>query len=88
MKTWRVLDFYKRSLTINDSRRKWTIWRNNLKKLESLITKAKSPKGVTWSESIDLAQWLIDTDKRTEYPEYAKLCDYYIEEGLCYYVPS
>tara|TARA_B100001057_G_scaffold442180_1_gene477368 strand:+ start:520 stop:786 length:267 start_codon:yes stop_codon:yes gene_type:complete len=88
MKTWRVLDFYKRSLTINDSRRKWTIWRNNLKTLENLITKAKSPKGLSWSESIDLAQWLIDTEKRTEYPEYEKLCDYYIEEGLCYYVPS
>jgi len=59
-----------------------------MNKLGNLIVKAKSSKGLSWSESIDLAQWLIDTEKRTEYPEYEKLCDYYIEEGLCYYVPS
>ena len=85
MKNLRVLDFFKRSLTIRDLRIKWTIWRNSV---ETLIKKAKEKKNLKWEESVDLVQYLLDTEKLTEHPEFEKLCQYYITEGLCYYVPS
>ena len=85
MKNWRVLDFFKRSLIIRDSRSNQSIWRNNV---ETLIKKAKEEKTLSWEESVDLVQYLLDTEKLTEHPEFEKLCQYYITEGLCYYVPS
>ena len=39
------------------------------------------------SATIELIQILLDTDLLSEYPEFDKLADYYITEGLCYYVP-
>ena len=56
--------------------------------MENLIKKAKEEKTLDWKESIDLVQYLLDTEKVTEYPEFEQLCNYYITEGLCYYVPS
>ena len=85
MKNLRVLDFFKRSLIIRDSESNQSIWRNNV---ETLIKKAKEEKTLSWEESVDLVQYLLDTEKLTEYPEFEKLCQYYITEGLCYYVPS
>ena len=85
MKNLRVLDFFKKSLIIRDSRSNQSIWRINV---ETLIKKAKEKKNLKWEESVDLVQYLLDTEKLTEYPEFEKLCQYYITEGLCYYVPS
>lgn len=39
------------------------------------------------NEQIELVQVLLDTELLTEYPEMDKLADYFISEGLCYYVP-
>ena len=39
------------------------------------------------SATIELIQILLDTELLAEYPEFDKLADYYITEGLCYYVP-
>lgn len=85
MKNLRVLDFFKRSLIIRDLESNKSIWRNNV---ETLIKKAKEEKTLSWEESVDLVQYLLDTEKVTEHPEFEKLCNYYITEGLCYYVPS
>ena len=85
MKNLRVLDFFKKSLIIRDSRSNQSIWRNNV---ETLIKKAKEEKNLIWEESVDLVQYLLDTEKLTDHPEFEKLCQYYITEGLCYYVPS
>ena len=85
MKNLRVLDFFKRSLIIRDSRSNLSIWRINV---ETLIKKAKEEKNLKWEESVDLVQYLLDTEKLTDHPEFEKLCQYYITEGLCYYVPS
>ena len=85
MKNLRVLDFFKRSLIIRDSESNQSIWRNNV---ETLIKKAKEEKTLSWEESVDLVQYLLDTEKLTDHPEFEKLCQYYITEGLCYYVPS
>lgn len=85
MKNLRVLDFFKRSLIIRDLESNKNIWRNNV---ETLIKKAKEEKTLSWEESVDLVQYLLDTEKVTEHPEFEKLCNYYITEGLCYYVPS
>tara|TARA_B100000508_G_C11361380_1_gene229047 strand:+ start:426 stop:740 length:315 start_codon:yes stop_codon:yes gene_type:complete len=85
MKNLRVLDFFKRSLIIRDSKSNQSIWRNNV---ETLIKKAKEEKTLSWEESVDLVQYLLDTEKLTDHPEFEKLCQYYITEGLCYYVPS
>ena len=38
-------------------------------------------------ETIELVQILLDTELLSEYPQFDKLADYYITEGLCYYVP-
>ena len=38
-------------------------------------------------ETIELVQILLDTELLSEYPQFDKLADYYISEGLCYYVP-
>ena len=38
-------------------------------------------------EQIELVQILLDTELLSEYPQFDKLADYYITEGLCYYVP-
>ena len=85
MKNLRVLDFFKKSLIIRDSRSNQSIWRINV---ETLIKKAKEEKNLKWEESVDLVQYLLDTEKLTDHPEFEKLCQYYITEGLCYYVPS
>ena len=85
MKNLRVLDFFKKSLIIRDSRSNQSIWRINV---ETLIKKAKEEKNLKWEESVDLVQYLLDTEKLTDDPEFEKLCQYYITEGLCYYVPS
>ena len=85
MKNLRVLDFFKKSLIIRDSRSNQNIWRINV---ETLIKKAKEEKNLKWEESVDLVQYLLDTEKLTDHPEFEKLCQYYITEGLCYYVPS
>ena len=85
MKNLRVLAFFKKSLIIRDSRSNKSIWRISV---ETLIKKAKEKKDLKWEESVDLVQYLLDTEKLTEYPEFEKLCQYYITEGLCYYVPS
>ena len=85
MKNLRVLDFFKKSLIIRDSRSNQSIWRINV---ETLIKKAKEEKNLKWEESVDLGQYLLDTEKLTDHPEFEKLCQYYITEGLCYYVPS
>ena len=39
------------------------------------------------SATIELIQILLDTELLSEYPDFDKLADYYITEGLCYYVP-
>ena len=36
------------------------------------------------SATIELIQILLDTELLSEYPEFDKLADYYITEGLCY----
>ena len=38
---------------------------------------------------IDLIQTVLDMDLHlTRYPSLIRICDYYVQEGLCYYVPS
>tara|TARA_S200000501_G_scaffold369266_1_gene408405 strand:- start:208 stop:408 length:201 start_codon:yes stop_codon:yes gene_type:complete len=39
------------------------------------------------NEQIELVQVLLDTELLTEYPEMDKLANYFISEGLCYYIP-
>ena len=85
MKNLRVLDFFKKFLIIRDLRSNKSTWRINV---ETLIKKAKEEKTLSWEESVDLVQYLLDTEKLTDHPEFEKLCQYYITEGLCYYVPS
>ena len=75
MKNLRVLDFFKKSLIIRDSRSNQSIWRINV---ETLIKKAKEEKNLKWEESVDLVQYLLDTEKLTDHPEFEKLCQYYI----------
>ena len=88
MKNLRVLAFFKKSLIIRDSESNKSIWRINLNIYQNLLKKAKEEKTLSWEESVDLVQYLLDTEKLTEHPEFEKLCQYYITEGLCYYVPS
>ena len=38
-------------------------------------------------QTIELVQVLLDTELLSDFPEFDKLADYYISEGLCYYVP-
>jgi len=52
----------------------------------NLVTKYKSGE-MPVLESIEFVQILLDTELISEYPEFDKLADYYISEGLCYYVP-
>ena len=54
--------------------------------IERLITKYKE-SGLDWKESIDLVQGLLDTDMHLRYPEFEQICQYYLTEGLVYYVP-
>ena len=88
MKNLRVLDFFKKFLIIRDLESNKSIWRINLNIYQNLLKKAKEEKTLSWEESVDLVQYLLDTEKVTEHPEFEKLCNYYITEGLCYYVPS
>ncbi len=38
---------------------------------------------------VDLIQTVLDMDLHlTRYPSLVRICDYYVQEGLCYYVPS
>ncbi len=39
-------------------------------------------------DSVHLIQYLLDTDLINNYPELYEVSDYYIMEGLCYFVPS
>ena len=55
-------------------------------KVQSLITKYKE-SGLDWKESIDLVQGLLDTDMHKSHPEFEQICEYYLTEGLAYYVP-
>ena len=57
-----------------------------MSELERLITLYDEGQA-DWKASIDLAQYLLDTDLVDQFPEYEKLCQYYMTEGLCYYVP-
>ena len=41
-----------------------------------------------WKQSLDLVQGLLDTEKIDQYPDLRRLADYYVAEGLCYYVPN
>jgi hypothetical protein len=56
-------------------------------KITHIITKYHS-EGLSWSDTVDLCQTLLDTEMLRDYPEFDKLCKYYIAEGLCYYVPD
>jgi len=38
-------------------------------------------------QQIEFVQTLLDTELIADYPELDKLAQYYICEGLCYYVP-
>ena len=38
-------------------------------------------------QQIEFVQTLLDTELIADYPELDKLAQYYISEGLCYYVP-
>ena len=38
--------------------------------------------------SVDLIQFLLDTDLIMDYPELMDVADYYIMEGMCYHVHS
>ena len=55
-------------------------------KLPQLINQYKDGK-LNPLQTIELVQILLDTELLSEYPEMDKLADYYISEGLCYYVP-
>ena len=55
-------------------------------KLPQLIKQYKDGK-LNPLQTIELVQILLDTELLSEYPEMDKLADYYITEGLCYYVP-
>ena len=38
-------------------------------------------------DTVDIVQFLLDTDLILNYPELYELADYYTMEGLCYQVP-
>ena len=38
--------------------------------METLIKKAKEKKDLKWEESVDLVQYLLDTEKLTDHPEF------------------
>ena len=55
-------------------------------KLPELVSKYKDglmPPG----EQVEMIQILLDTELIAEYPEFDQLANYYVKEGLCYYVP-
>ncbi len=52
-----------------------------------LINKYKT-EGLSPIEGVDLCQHLLDTDMLDNFPEFELLCDYYLAEGLCYFVPT
>tara|TARA_Y100000994_G_C15365166_1_gene306600 strand:- start:291 stop:515 length:225 start_codon:yes stop_codon:yes gene_type:complete len=62
------------------------IWRISMVKLPQIIKQYKEGL-LDPSATIELIQILLDTELLSEYPEFDKLADYYITEGLCYYVP-
>ena len=39
------------------------------------------------SDTVEIVQFLLDTDLILDYPELFELADYYVTEGLCYQVP-
>ena len=46
-------------------------------------------KGLLNAErSVDLIQFLLDTDLIMDYPELLDVADYYVMEGMCYNVHS
>ena len=54
--------------------------------IDILITKYKEGLA-SWQDTIEIAQYILDTETIGTYPEFRQLCEYYIAEGLCYYVP-
>ena len=62
------------------------IWRISMVKLPQIIKQYKEGL-LDPSATIELIQILLDTELLSEYPEFDKLADYFIKEGLCYYVP-
>ena len=38
------------------------------------------------TDQVDYVQYLLDTDLINDHPEYQKVADYYLMEGLCYQV--
>ena len=38
-------------------------------------------------DTVEIVQFLLDTDLIEQYPELYELADYYVLEGLCYQVP-
>ena len=38
-------------------------------------------------DTVEIVQFLLDTDLILDYPELFELADYYVTEGLCYQVP-
>ena len=62
------------------------IWRISMVKLPQLI-KQYEEGNMNPLQTIELVQILLDTELLAEYPQFDKLADYFIKEGLCYYVP-
>ena len=52
-----------------------------------LINKYKQ-EGLNPLDSVSLCQHLLDTEMLRDFPEFDNICQYYIAEGLCYYVPD
>ena len=62
------------------------IWRISMVKLPQIIKEYKEGL-LDPTKTIELVQILLDTELLSEYPEFDKLANYYVSEGLCYYVP-
>ena len=39
-------------------------------------------------DTVEIVQFLLDTDLIHQYPELYELAEYYVLEGLCYQVPT
>jgi len=54
---------------------------------QSVITQYHEGK-LNPDECVSLIQFLLDTDLINNYPELLEVGDYYVAEGLCYFVPT
>ena len=45
-------------------------------------------QGISAEQSVNMVQHLLDTDMLADYPEFVLLSEYYLAEGLCYFVPT